>query len=106
MHIENADAKPPHLGFWCVGLAFGVMLWFLRLFACRYDGEAPQEHLYLGLLAYSRRGVRPLSKVVGLPWLSLNGYVSFACVSFVSMFFLLARVGSIWWPLCKNICLR
>jgi len=59
MHIENADAKPPHLGFWCVGLAFGVMLWFLKLFACGYDGEAPQEHLYLGLLAYSE-GMRPL----------------------------------------------
>ena len=106
MHIENAVARPPHLGFWCVGVAFGVMLWFLKLFACRYDGEAPQEHLYLGLLAYSQRGVRPLSQVVGLAWLSLNGYVSFACVSFVSMFFLLARVGAIWWPLCKNICLR
>ena len=59
--LYDADAKPPHLVFWCVGVAFGVMLWFLKLFACRYDGEAPQEHLYLGLLAYSQRCMRPLS---------------------------------------------
>ena len=46
MHIENAVATPPHLGVWCVALAFGVMLWTLKPFAFRFDGEAPQKHLH------------------------------------------------------------
>ena len=60
--IENADATPPHLGFWCVGVAFGVMLWFLEFFACRCDGEAPQEHLHLGLVWLTHEGVRVLCR--------------------------------------------
>jgi hypothetical protein len=42
--------------------------------------------------------VRPGREVLGLVWLSLKRVC--VCVSFVSVLFLLARVGAIWWPLC------
>ena len=38
-----------------------------------------------------------IAEVLGLVWLCLNGYVSF-----VSMLFLLARAGALWWPLCSS----
>ena len=51
-----------------MALAFGVMLWTLKPFAFRFDGEAPQKHLHYmehcrgswTCLAESQRGVCPL----------------------------------------------
>ena len=40
-----------------------------------------------------------IAEVLGLVWLSLNGYEPF-----VSVLFLLARAGAMWWPLCGSAC--
>ena len=40
-----------------------------------------------------------IAEVLGLVWLSLNGYVAF-----VSVLFVLARVGAMWGPLRSSAC--